>query len=65
MNPNKYKSVAVDIDTWHKATAVGKKLVPYITVSRKRVVELAVEELAKKHLSDNVTKVSFQKLNRG
>ena len=68
MNPNKYKSVAIKIGTWNVATDLGQKIVPNTTLSRSKIVEIAVARLAKSvSASNNIHKVSFQKLiaNKG
>ena len=68
MNPNKYKSVAIKIGTWKVATDLGQKIVPNTTLSRSKIVEIAVARLAKSvSASNNIHKVSFKKLiaNKG
>ena len=68
MNPNKYKSVAIKIGTWNVATDLSQKIVPNTTLSRSKIVEIAVARLAKSLTApNNIHKVSFQKLiaNKG
>ena len=45
MNPNKYKSVSMKIGSWEKATALSKKIIPNVTISRSQIVELALDRL--------------------
>ena len=68
MNANKYKSVAIKIGTWKTATDLGQRIIPNTTLSRSKIVEIAVERLAKTYPHiDNVHEVSFKKLiaNKG
>ena len=69
MNSKKYKSVAIKIGTWNVATDLSQKIVPNTTLSRSKIVEIAVARLAKSLTApnNNIHKVSFQKLiaNKG
>ena len=53
MNPNKYKSVAIKIGTWNVATDLRQKIVPNTTLSRSKIVEIAVARLAKSLTASN------------
>ena len=68
MDSKKYKSVAIKIGTWNEATDLSQKIVPNTTLSRSKIVEIAVARLAKSLTApNNIHKVSFQKLiaNKG
>jgi hypothetical protein len=69
MNSKKYKSVAIKIGTWNVATDLSQKIVPNTTLSRSKIVEIAVARLARSltATNNNIHKVSFQKLiaNKG
>jgi len=45
MNPEKYKSVAMDIDHWKLAGELGKHISPGLKVSKKRILEWALVQL--------------------
>jgi hypothetical protein len=45
MNPEKYKSVAMDIDHWKLAGELAKHISPGLKVSKKRVLEWALVQL--------------------
>ncbi|BAQ94201.1 hypothetical protein HOQ52_gp05 [uncultured phage_MedDCM-OCT-S30-C28] len=65
MNSKKYKSVAIKIGTWNVATDLSQKIVPNTTLSRSKIVEIAVARLARSLTAtntNNIHKVSFQKL---
>ena len=64
MDSKKYKSVAIKIGTWNEATDLSQKIVPNTTLSRSKIVEIAVARLAKSLTApnNNIHKVSFQKL---
>ena len=47
MNSKKYKSVAIKIGTWNVATDLSQKIVPNTTLSRSKIVEIAVARLAR------------------
>ena len=57
MNPNKYKSVAIKIGTWNVATDLSQKIVPNTTLSRSKIVEIAVANLAKSVSASNQIKL--------
>ena len=64
MNKLKYKSVAINIGTWNKATDIAQRIVPNTTLSRSKIVEIAIDRLLQSipAINNNVHKVSFQKL---
>ena len=45
MNPQKYKSVAMDINHWKLAGELAKHISPGLKVSKKRVLEYALVKL--------------------
>ena len=45
MNPQKYKSVAMDINHWKLAGDLGTHITPGLSISRKKILEYALVQL--------------------
>jgi len=54
MNPAKYKSVSMSIDNWEIASKLSNLIVPNVTLSKSKVVQLALGRLADEYELDLV-----------
>ena len=54
MNPSKYKSVCMSIDNWRIATQLSNLIIPNVTISKSKVVQLALKRLADEYQIDLV-----------
>jgi DTW domain-containing protein YfiP len=54
MNPSKYKSVSMSIDNWRIATQLSNLIIPNVTISKSKVVQLALKRLADEYQIDLV-----------
>ena len=54
MNPSKEKSVSMSIDNWRIATQLSNLIIPNVTISKSKVVQLALKRLANEYQIDLV-----------
>ena len=54
MNPKKYKSVSMPIGNWELASKLSNLIVPNVTLSKSKVVQLALGRLADEYELDLV-----------
>ena len=61
MNPNKYKSISMRKHSWDIVTELAGKLVPYGTMSRSQVVEIAINRLNHQVFKGEVSADTYNK----
>jgi len=60
MNPLKYKSVSMKKHSWDIATALAAQMIPYGTMSRSQVVEIAINRLNHQVFKGEVSADTFR-----
>jgi hypothetical protein len=66
MNPSKYKSVSMRINSWELCTAISKQMFNGVILSRSQIVELALRRMANTMETDNpnLTTKQFEEIQQ-
>ena len=66
MNPSKYKSVSMRINSWELCTAISKQMFNGVVLSKSQIVELALRRMANTMETDNpnLTTKQFEEIQQ-
>ena len=66
MNPSKFKSVSMRINSWELCTAISKQMFNGVILSRSQIVELALRRMANTMETDNpnLTTKQFEEIQQ-